>query len=82
MKINKKNLGDHLIEYQLNMIGKTIQDIIDDQQWYSNNTMTKEQMEIFKIYAIPLIKKVYRCSEKKAIGLFSWFDLQYGLRII
>ena len=80
-KITKQNLGDHLIEYQLAMVGKELSDILDDPEWYRNNTMTQEQFEEFKAYAIPLIKKVHRCSKTMAAGLFAWFDLSLGLRI-
>ena len=80
-KITKQNLGDHLILYQLAMVGKKLSDILDDPEWYRNNTMTQEQFEEFKAYAILLIKKVHRCSQTRAVGYFAWFNLSYGLRI-
>jgi hypothetical protein len=80
-KINRINITDHLIEYQLQMIGKTISDIESDEKWYSNNTMTQEQHDDFKTYAIPLLKKVFKFNKTKAEDTFSWFDLKFGLRI-
>lgn len=79
--INRQNITDHLIEYQLKMIGKTIDEITTDEKWYFNNTMTPEQHEEFKAYAIPLLKKVFKFNKAKAEQTFSWFDLSYGLRI-
>ena len=80
-KINRTNIADHLIEYQLNMIGKTVLDVSGDERWYSNNTMTPEQHEEFKAYAIPLLKKIFKFNKTRAERTFGWFDLQFGLRI-
>jgi hypothetical protein len=80
-KISRTNINDHLIEYQLNLIGKTIKDIEDDETWYNTNTMSPEQHEQLKAYAIPLLKKVFKFNKAKAEQTFNWFDLSYGLRI-
>jgi hypothetical protein len=79
--INRTNIQDHLIEYQLNMVGKTIDDAKKDEMWYHNITMTSKQQEVFKSYAIPLLRKVFKFNKQKAENTFSWFNLQYGLRI-
>jgi uroporphyrinogen-III decarboxylase len=81
-KVNRTNITDHLIEYQLKMIGKTVDEIKEDEQWYINNTMTEEQHEEFKRYAIPLLKKIFKFNKSKAESTFGWFDLQFGLKII
>jgi hypothetical protein len=80
-KINRTNITDHLIEYELQMIGKTVEDVKSDPQWYSNNTFTQEQHDEFKAYAVPLLKKIFKFNKGKAENTFSWFDLQFGLRI-
>lgn len=80
-KINRTNITDHLIEYQLQMIEKTISDVENDEKWYTNNTMTQEQYDEFKKYAVPLLKKVFKFNKTKAEDTFSWFILQFGLRI-
>jgi hypothetical protein len=80
-KVNRTNISEHLVEYQLNMIGKTMLDVKDDEMWYFNNTMTQEQHEEFKRYAIPLLKKIFKFNKGKAESTFGWFDLQFGLRI-
>lgn len=80
-KINRINIADHLIEYQLKMIGKTVLDVEGDERWYFNNTMTPEQHEEFKAYAIPLLKKIFKFNKTRAERTFGWFNLQFGLRI-
>jgi hypothetical protein len=82
MKVTRENLGMHLIEYQLNMIGKTVADVESDEQWYHNNTFTQKQFLEFKAYAIPLIKKVLKCNSKRAITSFEWLNLGFGLRVV
>jgi hypothetical protein len=81
MKINRLNVSDHLIEYQLNMVGKTIEDAKKDDMWFFNWTITQEQADEFKAYAIPLLKKVFKCNKSRAEGIFSWFFLEFGLRV-
>ena len=80
-KVNRTNITDHLIEYQLKMIGKTMEDIKSDEKWYYNNTFTQEQHDQFKAYAIPLLKKIFKFNKSKAESTFIWFDLQFGLKI-
>ena len=81
MGINRTNIADHLVEYQLNIVGKTIAEAYKTEEWYHKWTMTDEQFEEFKNYAIPLLKKIFRCNKRKAESIFSWFILQFGLRI-
>ena len=81
MKINRETIADHLVDYQLNMIGRTIAEAIKTEKWYSEWTMTDEQHEQLKAYALPLIKKIFKCNKKRAEGIFGWFNLQFGLRI-
>jgi len=79
--INRTNISDHLIEYQLNMVGKTIEDAKKDDMWYYNTTMTSKQFELFKSYAIPLLRKIFKFNKRKAEQTFDWFNLGYGLRV-
>ena len=81
MKVNKNNLWDHLLAYQLAMIGKRVSDIKDDPEWYFNNTLTEIQFSELKEYAIPLIKKTAKVSLERSNVLFNWWNLDYGLRI-
>jgi len=79
--INRTNIADHLLEYQLAMIGKTIEEAREDDMWFFNWTLTTEQYEEFRKYAIPLLKKVFKFNKSKAEQTFGWFNLQFGLRI-
>ncbi len=81
IKINRLNIANHLVEYQLAIINKTIDDAMSDDMWFFNWTMTEEQHNQFKAYAIPLIKKVFKCNKKRAESTFQWLNLQFGLRI-
>lgn len=80
-KINRENIAEHLVDYQLGMIGKSMQEAYMTKEWYSKWTMTQEQHDQFKAYAVPLLKKVFKCRKERAEGVFAWFDLQFGLRI-
>ena len=79
--INRTNVADHLLEYQLAMVDKTIEEARKDDMWYFNWTMTTAQHEEFKKYAVPLLKKVFKFNKSKAEQTFGWFNLQFGLRI-
>lgn len=79
--VNRRNIVDHLIEYELNMIGKTTEDAKKYDDWYTRWTMTSKQQELFKAYAIPLLKKVFKYRKEKAEASYAWFDLGWGLRI-
>ena len=80
-KINRENIADHLLDYQLGMVGKSMQEAYMTKEWYSKWTMTQEQHDQFKAYAIPLLKKVFKCNKSRAESTFDWFDLEFGLRI-
>ncbi len=80
-KINRLNITQHLLEYELGMVGKTMLDVLDDDRWYFNITMTSKQYAEFRNYAIPLLQKIFKFNKRKALSTFSWFDLMFGLRI-
>ncbi len=80
-KVNRETITDHLIEYQLIMIGKTLKEAEENPNWFLELTVTKEQHEEFKKYAIPLLKKVFKFNTNRAKNTFEWFNLGFGLRI-
>lgn len=80
-KPNRENIAMHLVEYQMNMIGKTFEDAECTPYFFQDFTMTQEQFLEFKKYAIPLLKKVLRCNKAKADQTFDWWNLNWGLRI-
>jgi hypothetical protein len=81
-KINRLNVAEHLLEYQFNLIGKTKMDAIMDETWIVGWSLTPEQYEQFRIYAVPLLKKVFKCNTNKAKQTFEWFMMQFGLQIL
>jgi len=81
VKITRENITNHLVEYQLAMVGKTLLDTLSDDMWYFNMTMTQDKYEEFRKYAIKLIRKTFRCNKSRGESTFDWFNLQFGLRI-
>jgi len=79
-KPRRENMIQHLLEYQFKMTGRTMVDTMDDDRWYYNWKLTKEQQGDFYKYAIPVIKKVFRCNRTKAEATFYWFSENFGLK--
>jgi len=80
-KITRDNISRHLVEYELAMVGKTMMDTFNDDKWYFNITMTREQFAEFKLYAVKLIRKTFKCNKLNGEKIFDWFNLGFGLRI-
>ena len=80
-KIDRTNIAKYLLEYQLNMIGKTLHESKSTPKWINTWTITQEQFKFFEMYAIPLIKKTFKINTKRSKGVFEWFILQFGLKI-
>jgi hypothetical protein len=80
-KITRDNITKHLVEYQLKMVGKTLLDTLDDDNWYFNITMTQTEFDEFRKYAVKLIRKTFRCNRLRGESTFDWFNMQFGLRI-
>lgn len=80
--IKRENMAEHLVEYQLHMVGKTMDDARIDPMWYYNITMTQSQFLEFRKYALFQIKKTFKCNKKKAEQTLEWFNLQFGLRVV
>lgn len=81
MKVNRETIADHLLDYQLGIVGKSMQEAYMTKEWYNKWTLTQKQHDEFKAYAIPLLKKVFKCNKARAEETFNFFDLQFGLRI-
>lgn len=80
MKITRMNISEHLLEYQLNLINKTTFDALRNEGWVYEWTITIEQYNHLKQYAIPLFKKVFKFNKAKAEDTFNFFYSQFGLR--
>jgi len=80
-RVTRENVTSHLLMFQLDMVDKTRVDIIDDDRWRFNWTITREQYKKFRGYAIPLLRKTFKCNRLKAEENFDFFFQQFGLRI-
>ena len=76
--VNRMNISDHLIEYQLNLVGI---EKLSDVENYNKLTITENQHKLFRSYAIPLLKKIFKFNKSKSENTFDWFLLQYGLNV-
>lgn len=81
-KLTRDNLTKHLQEFQLKMVGKTYEEAKADPEWFDNNTFTVEQLADFNVYALAIIKKTLKVSNKKAKEILGFFNLNYGLRVV
>ena len=80
-KITRENIGAHLFDRQLEMIGKTRVDVIDAYRWRLSFSMTRKQYIDFHTYAVKLMMKTFRCPKSKALGIFEWYWAQFGMKI-
>jgi hypothetical protein len=79
--INRDNIYQHLLEKEFNLIDMTIQNALLERNWKEKWTITKEQLQQLEDYAIPLLKKTFKFSTKKAVSTFAWFWLQHGIKV-
>jgi len=80
--INRTNVAEHLLEYQFNILGKTMGNTITEPEWKKEWKLTKKQKEMFKSYSIGILKKVFRFNGAKARETYEFFDNNFGLLTI
>jgi hypothetical protein len=75
-----KHLINKMFEYA--NVPQTYDDIKDRKdEWYQEYTMTQEESDAFKDYAIRYLKRELKTGYYKADTEYQWFDLMYGLKI-
>jgi len=79
--VTRENIGTHLLEMQLSLIGKDLSVLIDDDCWRFNNTLTMNQYLAFRKYSYEIIQKVFKCNGRKRILIFGQFYDLFGLRL-
>ena len=79
--INRINITKHLIEYELEMIGKKLVDILDVENYTKSFSMTRNQYNQFHSYAIPLLKKTFKIRKSIAEDTFEWYWKMFGIQI-
>jgi hypothetical protein len=77
--INRTNVSEHLLEYQFNIIGRTMANTVTETEWKKEWKLTKKQKEMFKSYALGILKKVFRFNGSKARETYEFFDKNFGL---
>jgi hypothetical protein len=80
-KPRRETMIQHLLEYQFKQIDKTMLDTLKEDRWFYDWTVTSEQRRDFHHYAIPLIKKIFRCNRMKATLTYDWFIENFGLKV-
>lgn len=79
--INRENVSEHLLEFQMNILGKTMADTIHESSWKKDWKLTHKQKTMFKSYATGVLKKVFRFNTSKAHETYDFFDKNFGLSI-
>jgi hypothetical protein len=77
----KEKLINEMINKELSFVGKTIDDVKNDPDWFTNNTMNDNQYQEWKNYCINIMRKQFKMTKKRAEAEFAWFDLSYGLKV-
>lgn len=80
-RLRQGELLDIIIQKQLDVVGKTIEDVIKDDNFRFNTTITREQYKSFRRDVLFLIQKNLKINRTKASNSFKWFYDNYGLRI-
>ena len=81
MRTKRQRLGDDLFDHQMSILGKERWEVLNGNlYWQFDNTITLNQYNDFKRWAIPYIKKVLKVNRLKAEFIFRDFYSNYGLR--
>lgn len=77
--INRLNVSEHLLEYQFNILGKTMADTLKEPEWKKEWKLNERQKILFKSYAMGILKKVFRFNTAKARETYEFFKNEFGL---
>ena len=78
--INRENIAEHLLDYQLSMIDRSMYEALTNPKWKQEWSLTAEQYAQYERYAIPLLKKVFKFNTTKAKQTLKFLD-NFGLKI-
>ena len=79
--MKRELLWDHVFGYMLMLVNREPIEIIDNDKWRFDWTLTREEKNRFSVYTVKLIMKSFRCNKSKAVEAFELFYSNYGLRI-
>ena len=80
--ITRINVSEHLLEFQFNILGKTMSDTIEETWWKTEWRLSVKQKKLFRSYAMGVLKKVFRFNTSKAKETYDFFDSNFGLPLI
>ena len=80
--ITRINVSEHLLEFQFNILGKTMSDTIEETWWKTEWRLSVKQKKLFRSYAMGVLKKVFRFNTSKALKTYDFFDNNFGLPLI
>jgi phage baseplate assembly protein gpV len=79
--INRQNISEHLLEKQLSLIGKSVKDALEADNWRTEWSWTEQNAKDLRKYAIPLIRKTFKCNNKKVNSIYDFFLLNFGIKV-
>lgn len=79
--VNRDNAGMHLFDYMLELMNKTRVDVVSNDKWRREWSLTRNQYDIFRDYSIKTLKKTFKFRKAKAEATFEWFYKEFGLKI-
>ena len=82
-KTKLEKVVEHLVNKQFEFAGSelTFDDVLGVENWYMQTSITCEQSNEFRLYAIDYIRKQLRLRKLAAEKEVGWFCLGYGLTI-
>jgi hypothetical protein len=77
--ITRINVSEHLLEFQFNIIGKTMSDTTIESDWQKEWKLNTNQRHSFRSYASGILKKVFKFNTSKTKETLKFFELNFGL---
>lgn len=83
MKPNKREeLILEMLNKQLAFVGKTVEDVKDEPEWFSNYSITEEQFKEWETFCMKILEKKFRMTKARAKYEFAFMNLNWGLKVI
>lgn len=80
--IKRDEFATKMLEYQLLLIGKTVQEALDNKKWIFEWDIDEINHKKFKDYFIKEALKTYKIPKRKVINnILNPFLLQWGLNV-
>jgi hypothetical protein len=80
-KVTRENVSEVILEFQFNILGKTMSDTDQTPKWLEEWTFNKKEKQLVKSFALATLKKLFKFNGAKARDTYDYFDKFYGLKI-